>query len=108
MIEESKRLLEDCAAHHSSTCPSDLDVLLPSRVIDVNSDENSEGLSLHISAPDEQAHYTALSYCWGDPPHPFVTTKSTLEDPSKIDWGQLPATIEDAVTVTRSLGMRYL
>jgi hypothetical protein len=31
-----------------------------------------------------------------------------LEDTSKIDWTQLPATLSDAVAVTRSLGIRYL
>ncbi|PMD42101.1 HET-domain-containing protein [Hyaloscypha variabilis F] len=108
MAEKSKLLLEECVTHHSSTCPSDLDVLLPPRVIDVNSIKNSERLSLHISASEERGSYTALSYCWGEPPHSFFTTRSTLQDPSKLDWGQLPATIKDAVTVTRGLGIRYL
>ncbi|KAF4632651.1 hypothetical protein G7Y89_g5472 [Cudoniella acicularis] len=108
MIEASKRLLDDCVTNHSSTCPSEPKVLLPSRVIDVNSDANQEGLSLHICAPDERGCYAALSYCWGYPPPLFVTTRSTLEDLSKIDWSQLPPTIKDAVTVTRGLGIRFL
>jgi hypothetical protein len=61
MIAQSKRMLENCAIHHASTCPSDLNALLPTRVINVNSDQNREGLSLHISTPDERAHYAALS-----------------------------------------------
>jgi hypothetical protein len=77
-------------------------------VIDVESKENSQGLSLHINSSDEHARYVALSYCWGDPPHPFITTRITLENPSIVDWTLIPATIMDAVLVTRSLGIRYL
>jgi Heterokaryon incompatibility protein (HET) len=44
----------------------------------------------------------------GEPQHAFTTTKAILDDLSKIDWRQLPATIADAVSVTRSLGIRYL
>jgi hypothetical protein len=110
MVEQSKRLLKECTTQHAGTCPSELDELpiLPSRVLDVNSDETSKGVGLHISAPNERAQYIALSYCWGDPPHLYVTTKAALENSSIIDWVQLPATIKDAITVTRSLGIQYL
>jgi hypothetical protein len=65
-------------------------------------------LNLHISAQGERARYVALSYCWGDPPHTFATTRAILDDPSKVHWGDMPATIRDAVAVTRNLGIRYL
>jgi hypothetical protein len=108
IAEESRNLLHECATKHSSTCPSGLITRLPTRVLDINSDRNSQGLSLHISAADERGQYAALSYCWGPPPHDCFTTRSTLVDPSKFDWETLPATIKDAVEVTRDLGIRYL
>jgi len=108
IAEESRKLLQECATKHSSTCPSGLITRLPTRVLDINSDRNSQGLSLHISAVDERAQYAALSYCWGPPPHDCCTTRSTLDDPSKFDWEKLPVTIKDAVNVTRDLGIRYL
>lgn len=50
-----------------------------------------------------------LRLCWGgEPPFTFTSTKAVLEGPAKIDWRQLPATLADAVAVTRSLGIKYL
>ena len=108
IAEESRRLLQECAITHSSTCPSGLITRLPTRVIDTNSAQNSQGLSLHISTADELGQYAALSYCWGPPPHNCFTTRSSLKNPSEFDWEKLPATIKDAVNVTRDLGIRYL
>ena len=106
--ERIQRCFNECIKSHHSTCPSNLNPILPRRVVDVESDKGPEKLSLHLTNSGERAKYVALSYCWGDPPHPFVTTRNTLENPTKIDWGQTPATIRDAVLVTRSLGIRYL
>jgi hypothetical protein len=52
--------------------------------------------------------YTTLSYCWGNS-QTFVTTLENLEDMKKnIPWHKLPLTIQDAILVTRGLGIRYL
>jgi len=44
----------------------------------------------------------------GEPPYTFTSTKAMVDDPAKIDWRHLPATLADAVAVTRSLGIKYL
>ncbi|KAH6716959.1 putative tol protein [Leptodontidium sp. MPI-SDFR-AT-0119] len=108
VTENTRRQLKECLETHGSNCPSKFDVGLPTRVIDVNSDDNSQRLSLHRRLLRERGQYAALSYCWGDPPHPFVTTADLIQDPSQRDWSQLPATIQDAIRVTRALGLRYL
>ncbi|KAL5316583.1 hypothetical protein ACEPPN_015632 [Leptodophora sp. 'Broadleaf-Isolate-01'] len=108
VIENTRRQLKECLETHGSNCPSKFDVGLPTRVIDVNSDDNLQRLSLHRRLLRERGQYAALSYCWGDPPHPFVTTADLIQDPSQRDWSQLPATIQDAIRVTRALGLRYL
>jgi hypothetical protein len=108
IVERCKRLLINCTSNHHSTCPPNLNAKLPSRVIDVAAEHSLDRLNLHISAQGERARYVALSYCWGDPPHTFATTRAILDDPSKIHWGDMPTTIRDAVAVTRSLGIRYL
>ncbi|KAL9105698.1 MAG: hypothetical protein Q9227_009182 [Pyrenula ochraceoflavens] len=75
---------------------------LPVRVLDVDSAlrlKKSQGL---------QGSYTALSYCWGGP-QPVTTTAANLEDHVRgVDFTNLPPTLQDAVTVTRKLGIRYL
>ncbi|PMD47683.1 HET-domain-containing protein [Hyaloscypha variabilis F] len=108
VVKAIKHRLNDCDLHHKSTCPSKMHLPLPSRVIDVEAIGNGEELRLHITHPDELGQYAALSYCWGEPPHTFICTKAMLDNPSMIDWSHLPATIADAVTVTRSLGIKYL
>ncbi|KAG4439010.1 hypothetical protein IFR05_005526 [Cadophora sp. M221] len=108
VIENIRRQLKECLETHGSKCPSKFDVGLPPRVIDVNSDHNSQRLSIHKRVLRERGQYAALSYCWGDPPHPFVTTTDLVQDPSQRDWSQLPATIQDAIRITRALGLRYL
>jgi hypothetical protein len=108
VVSESQHRLYDCLANHFPDCPKHTEPLLPPRVVDLESEGALERLSLHISAPGERAQYATLSYCWGDPPHPFVTTKATLGDPSKMAWARLPGTIMDAVAVVRGLEIRYL
>jgi hypothetical protein len=108
IVERCKKLLIDCTSNHHSTCLPNLNPKLPSRVIDVAAEHSLDRLNLHISAQGERARYVALSYCWGDPPHTFATTRAILDDPSKVHWGDMPATIRDAVAVTRNLGIRYL
>jgi hypothetical protein len=50
----------------------------------------------------------ALSHCWGSA-QTFVTTKSTLAArKSGINFGDLPKTFQDAIVVTRMLGVQYL
>ena len=78
---------------------------LPTWVIDVGTAETK--LSLHASS-GESARYVALSYCWGKDT-PLSTTNSTLEDRKRsIAFESLPKTYQDAVIITRKLGVRYL
>lgn len=50
----------------------------------------------------------ALSYCWGGSQR-MTTTKQTLGDLSeRIPLLELPQSLQDAVFVTRQMGIRYL
>lgn len=63
IVEAIKKKLNECFTNHHSTCPSNLDRPLPSRVINVEAKDRPEGLSLHISELNESGEYVALSYC---------------------------------------------
>ncbi|KAF5534569.1 hypothetical protein FPHYL_13401 [Fusarium phyllophilum] len=54
--------------------------------------------------------YVCLSHLWGDPIHKQLkTTTRTLDSHMEnIEWESLPATFKDAVTVCRSMNVKYL
>src|ERR1700678_2585285 len=99
-------MLRECELHHSN-CIKTSDSILPARVIDVGSSTDSF-VRLRISQHLEEGEYSALSYCWGGPQQ-YVTTNSNIEAmKAGIPFYALPFTIQDAVSVTRDLGLRYL
>ncbi|KAG6357392.1 hypothetical protein INS49_013269 [Diaporthe citri] len=104
-FEWVKTQLDTCAGSH--ICGGTLEAPLPTRVIELNDDEATY---LRVVVPDEGAagRYAALSYCWGRSNH-FVLTADSLEDlRDGFHLSQLPQTLQDAVRVTREIGLRYL
>ncbi|ETS82497.1 hypothetical protein PFICI_04373 [Pestalotiopsis fici W106-1] len=69
------------------------------RFIDCYSD-STEGIAVETS----QVRYAALSYVWGRPPQEDQESVSA----TKMPHATIPATIRDAMTVVRKLGIRYL
>ncbi|KAJ4244067.1 hypothetical protein NW762_014680 [Fusarium torreyae] len=90
-FDHIKKGLEHCQTHHSNLCQPKFDIgLLATRMLDVNS-------RTVVQCP-KNCDYLALSYVWGGI-HPA---------PGALEAGTLPQTIEDAITVTKKLGKRYL
>eukprot|EP00136_Aspergillus_niger_P006569 XP_001397644.2 hypothetical protein ANI_1_1628144 [Aspergillus niger CBS 513.88] len=79
---------------------------LPTRVIDVG--DSLTQPHLHVSADGETGKWAALSYCWGGDSN-FTLNASSFDDlRSGQSLATFPATLRDAVLVTRALGFRYL
>ena len=100
--------LRDCLTCHM-TCRQLYreDKQLPTRVIDVGSADETHEPRLVVT---HGAHgsWAALSYCWGGESS-FVLKAGNLQNMmSGIPIESFPATLRDAVRVTRSLGIRYL
>lgn len=59
---------------------------------------------------DRRIPYATLSYCWGDPAvGPFKTTTENFHQHLQdVPHKSLTKTVQDAVTVTLALGMRFL
>jgi hypothetical protein len=57
-----------------------------------------------------RGHYVALSHCWGTlGKHPLRTTTDNLQEHiSGISWSTLPKTFQDALKITRELGIDYI
>lgn len=82
---------------------------MPTRVIHIV-DHGEAGIRLRLLETDGlTAPYVALSYCWGGDQR-LKTTRATLGqfEESLPAFATLPATIQDAVTVTHELGLLYL
>ncbi|KAG5800686.1 hypothetical protein H9Q69_000245 [Fusarium xylarioides] len=83
--------LEHCQRYHSEQCNAKFDKgLLTTKMLDVDTRKV-------VDCPDN-CDYLALSYVWGGI-HPAD---------GALEAGTLPQTIEDAITLTKKLGKRYL
>jgi Heterokaryon incompatibility protein (HET) len=107
--------LKICDESHHDHALAKEDKPLPTRVLDVGDDINPDvRLYLPRKAEEgkegERGRYIALSHRWGNgDKKPLCTTKTNLEALRKgIELDQLPKTFQDAVKVTRQLGVRYL
>jgi hypothetical protein len=105
VIGRARKWLDECDTHHSCK-PSK--TLLPSRVIDVGHLGSSQ-VRLWEPVPEgTTGEYISLSYCWGTS-REFTTTRATIEERKKgIIIADIPKTYQDAVKLTRELGIRYL
>jgi hypothetical protein len=97
--------LQACQKHENCV-PTRRHSFLPSRVIDVSPNESSD-VALHVSKM-EMASYTALSHCLGNGAVTKTTKSNYALHQLCIRFSELPRTFQDAVLVTRSLGVKYL
>ncbi|CZR63669.1 uncharacterized protein PAC_13566 [Phialocephala subalpina] len=99
--------ISGCSYSHTVCTTHDYS-LLPTRVLDLNSSKEDHDFKLLVSngASDR---YIALSYCWGREGIPLQTTTTTLADRmERISFDAVPKTFQDAIQITRALGIRYL
>jgi hypothetical protein len=104
VAEHIKARLQECQLH--AACPSQSPLFFPNRVIDVGF-EGDPTCKLHISS-DDTAPYVALSYVWGVKQTFVASTETWLGFTNGFLVTALPEAIQDAVRVTRSIGIRYL
>ena len=83
--------------------------ILPTRIIDVGAPDGAVEPRL-IETNGQRGYYVALSHCWGPPGRrPLMTTQETFHNHvNGISWNTLPQTFRDAITTTRTIGLRYL
>lgn len=106
-IESCEHRHQHCRRRRSSDSDGS-GVALPTRVIDVSGQDMS-AIRL-CDGSGKHGRYVALSHRWVSGPMPqWVTTKTVLESRQEpFSLQSLPASIVDAVRVTRKLGVRYL
>ncbi|KAK9419821.1 putative HET-domain-containing protein [Seiridium unicorne] len=98
--------LRYCDENHPE-CQSPTNAPLPSRLIDVGS-EQVPALRLYETKTGDSMKYIALSHPWGTGTH-FCTFITNVRDfKQHIDFKSLPDTFKHAVLTARKLGIRYL
>lgn len=100
--------IDECKASHEK-CQQQQASRLPTRVIDVGPPDGSHNPRLLLSN-DIVGDYVALSHCRGPPSKTqYRTLLSNIEHGFRgVPMTSLPQNFQDAVTVTREFGLRYL
>ncbi|KAH8687919.1 heterokaryon incompatibility protein-domain-containing protein [Tricladium varicosporioides] len=96
--------LQMCEKYHPQ-CHTPPTAVLPTRVIDVGPKDGSQVPKL-ILTNGAKGSWVALSHCWGKV-HIITTTTETITSMME-GISNLPPTFQDAVYLTRQLGLRYL
>lgn len=103
--------VEQCVSSHEECRQFQTCDFLPTRLICINPAalEGADVILRNGSDLPKGSRYVALSYCWGGYEPECKTTIHTLEEHKKrIPWSSLPQTFQEAVEVTRALGVDYL
>ncbi|KAI8713021.1 hypothetical protein NCS52_01245200 [Fusarium sp. LHS14.1] len=102
----AREWFQTCLADHTK-CPKPSLNFMPKRVISIS--QAHSGFSLRL-LETEGLHdmYCALSYCWGGDQKTKATKETLPQLQDGIALDKLPATLQDAVTTTHGLGLRYL
>ncbi|KAH6677337.1 heterokaryon incompatibility protein-domain-containing protein [Halenospora varia] len=100
------RWLHKCRLNHPA-CSSNSNHFLPTRVIDVGSGKWNRDPFLFIS-DGQRGEWATLSHVWGDGV-PLQTHLDNIQHwQKKISFKELPQSFQDAIIITRKLGIPYL
>lgn len=103
----TRQWLRDCKLQHAQCVSKGADTL-PTRVLDIGDRSDAAQIRLYESAPGQCDEYVALSYCWGKFGN-LTTTKGNIADRKRgIPWEVMPKSFQDAIEITRGLGIGYL
>jgi hypothetical protein len=106
-FEIASRWLKNCVESHSSCRPPTELQKPPRRLIHVGSE--TQNPFLVETFPDLQhVEWLSLSYCWGGEPSLKLTDDTMNDLKNGIPLAKFDATIQDAVLVTRALGISYI
>lgn len=104
-IRLAQSWLRACENDHGN-CVRSQKTPLPTRVIDVGSSDATTARLL--VSHGEPAPYVTLSHTWGEGPSVTATKENLQGLQLAIPTDELPKTFQDAITLTRVMGMRYL
>ncbi|KAI1131181.1 heterokaryon incompatibility protein-domain-containing protein [Nemania abortiva] len=99
--------LRDCSENHARCNPLTESQNKPKRLIDIG-DGSREPSLVDTETLPESIKWLSLSYCWGEEPSLKLTRDTIGMLRSGIAMDKLDRTIQDAIYVTRALGIPYI
>ncbi len=113
-----RKWIDHCDKRHFADCgraPRYIEnFVVPTRLIDVAAVDESGSPRLVLGTnilKDADHRYTALSHRWGSESARLIpqTTKDNVDTRlSMIPWDSMPKTFQDAIVITRRIGVPYL
>lgn len=97
----------ECQHSHPVCWPND-NPEMPTRVVDVGSGDASPDTVRVVSTSGLRQRYAALSHCWGGKIQHVLQESNLDEFQTAVPCSILARNFRDAITITRSLGLRYL
>jgi hypothetical protein len=104
-------------SHNCNNCQDEYETPVPTRILFVGDPKDSgydpSSVRLVLASEASEQKYVALSHCWGNLSHDekraYCTTQDNIaQRRSRFEVSDLPKTFQDAVQVTRELGVLYL
>lgn len=111
-IKLMRGLIDNCLANHPD-CQLARPCSPPSRLLDLGEDQTTPTVRLVPGSDcrNRQWRYLTLSHCWGAVPQDAYWKLTTEREPyytTNISFHALPKTFQEAITLTKRLGERYL
>ncbi|KAG4439086.1 hypothetical protein IFR05_005428 [Cadophora sp. M221] len=106
-LDLASQWIKKCDEEHKF-CKKSGELRLPTRVVDVGVDPESDTVYLKETAETDRDPYMSLSHCWGLEQIIMTTTSTLQERKEGIKLSELSKTFRHAVKITRGLGIRYL
>jgi hypothetical protein len=104
-LECAREWLQDCLSNHDHGV--NVAASPPARLVAVGTEDGSQPIVL-IDNVHVEGTYLALSHCWGKS-ETLRTTRATLDTfRTSIPWDQLPKPFQDALQISRGLGISYV
>ena len=98
--------MSDCSSNHA-ICSEQLSSTLPKRLLDIHA-HPIRLVETKDVPKNEISPYASLSHCWGTKELLKTTLETFLDHRKEVPWPQLSRTFQDAVQLTRELGLHYL
>lgn len=99
--------LKNCISQHAGNCAHQSN-FRPRRLIDTAIYGPSEVVKLDADTPLVDVPYATLSYCWGGDQDGKTLRANLALRMQGFNLTDQPKTIQDAITITRALGIRFV
>ncbi|PQE29977.1 heterokaryon incompatibility protein [Rutstroemia sp. NJR-2017a WRK4] len=112
-LEQAQKWILDCVQNHETCAHRGMERIFPTRLLYIGTHEDQSVRLCETTTwlPDTTStleQYTTLSHCWGKVPIIRLLKENITRFQSNIPFEYLPKTFQDAIHVTRALGVLYI